>query len=249
MSYHTWTAEELESNIVYLEGKCWRFVEAQHVCSTMKLVSTKEEQDILENLLEETKPPIPESCKKLDYLLFTPFRYEPAPGGSRFRKEGQYDGAFYASEKIETALAEISFYKLLFFAESPDTPLPSNPCDYTAFETNYKSNRAIDLTEPPLSSDKSAWENPSDYTPCQEIADQARISNITVIRSTSVRCPQNNKNITILSCDAFNKQKPTKSENWRLTIKQDRIIAFKQYPTSTKSFTLEDFNNDPRIDR
>ncbi len=249
MSYHIWTAEELEYNLINIDSDCWRFVEAQHVVSTMKIVDDEFEKDRLEELLEETKPPIPDRCKKLDYLLFTPFRYEPEPNGSRFRRKGQGEGAFYASEKIETALAEMAFYKLLFFAESPKTDLPSNTCEYTAFQVKYKSNRAIDLTIAPISDNKDLWEDPSSFEHCQNLADQARLANISVIRSNSIRCPKKGKNITILSCDAFAKNKPSEYETWRLTIKEDRIIAFKELPTRTLSFTIDDFNNDPRIRR
>ena len=37
----------------------WRGVEAQHVVSTMRLVDTPAEQDLLEQLLEGSKPPVP----------------------------------------------------------------------------------------------------------------------------------------------------------------------------------------------
>ena len=47
------------------------------------------------------------------------------------------EGVFYASETPQTAVAEMAFYRLLFFAESPDTPWPANPAEYTAFSTEY----------------------------------------------------------------------------------------------------------------
>jgi hypothetical protein len=37
----------------------WRGVEAQHVVSTMRLVDTVEEQDLLEQMLEGSKPDLP----------------------------------------------------------------------------------------------------------------------------------------------------------------------------------------------
>ena len=50
-------------------------VEAQHVVSTLKVVDTLAEQERLERLLEETKPLVPPECRRLHYLLSTPFRY------------------------------------------------------------------------------------------------------------------------------------------------------------------------------
>jgi hypothetical protein len=40
----------------------------------------------------------------------------------------------------------MTFHRLLFFAESPDTPWPPNPAEYTAFAAEYRSKKAIDLT-------------------------------------------------------------------------------------------------------
>jgi hypothetical protein len=70
-------------------------VEAQHRISTLKLVDTVEEQQALEQLIEETKPPLPPECAGLHYLLSTPFRYGAVyPVGSRFRRAGLTEGVF-----------------------------------------------------------------------------------------------------------------------------------------------------------
>ena len=143
----TWTRAALSSSARPLSGICWRVVEAQHHVSTLKLVDTLDEQQQLEALIEDTKPPVPPECRHLHYLLSTPFRYGPAyPTGSRFRRAGISEGVFYAAEAPETAVAEMTFHRLLFFAESPDTPWPTNPAEYTAFAAEYRSKKAIDLT-------------------------------------------------------------------------------------------------------
>src|SRR6202035_5485993 len=101
-----------------LAGTCWRLVEAQHHVSTLKLVDSVDEQRVLEDLIEGTKPAVPPECRGLHYLLATPFRYGAVyPTGSRFRRSGRSEGVFYASETPVTAAAEIAFYRLLFFAE------------------------------------------------------------------------------------------------------------------------------------
>jgi len=114
-------------------GTGWRLVEAQHLVSTLKLVETVAEQALLEGILEETKPPMPPECTGLDYLLATPFRYRPYPPGSRIRRPGLTPGVWYWAERAETAVAEIVFYRYLFYAESPATPFPANAADYTGF--------------------------------------------------------------------------------------------------------------------
>src|SRR5437762_10637003 len=130
----TWTPAALSSERRRLAGQCWRLVEAQHRVSTMKLVDTLAEQSALESLVDASKPPVPPDCRRLHYLLSTPFRYgAPYPAGSRFRRAGLTPGVFYASQTAPTAVAEMAFHRLLFFADSPHTPWPVNATEYTAF--------------------------------------------------------------------------------------------------------------------
>jgi len=175
MSLPIWTPAALSSELRAISGRFWRLVEAQHQISTLKLVDTLEEQSLLENLLEESKPALPPECQGLDYLLATPFRYGAVyPHGSRFRRAGRTLGVFYASEKVETALSEMAFYRLLFFADSPDTPLPANAAEYTAFSAPVSTKAALDLTAPPLDRDRAAWTDLQNYEPCQALAEAAR---------------------------------------------------------------------------
>ena len=104
MSSHTWTQDALQSELRPLQVPAWRLVEAPHVVSTLSLVDNLDEQNLLEDILEETKPPVPAECRHLDYLLSTPFRYRPYPYGSRFRKAGLTPGVWYGAEQPETAV-------------------------------------------------------------------------------------------------------------------------------------------------
>jgi hypothetical protein len=79
-------------------------VEAQHIASTMKLVDTAAEQDLLEEIIEAHKPPLPEEARALDYLLAAPFRYTPFAPGSRFRSPADA-GVFYGAESVRTGPA------------------------------------------------------------------------------------------------------------------------------------------------
>src|SRR5690348_11205267 len=82
----------------------WRAVEGQDLVATMRLVDTIEEQDLLEQILEEGKPPAPVGLSRLHYLIATPFRYPPQQHGSRFRAPAD-PGVFYAAESIRAACA------------------------------------------------------------------------------------------------------------------------------------------------
>ncbi|MDE1993200.1 MAG: RES family NAD+ phosphorylase [Rhizobiaceae bacterium] len=248
MSLPIWTPAALSSEARSISGRYWRLVEAQHQVSTLKLVETLEEQTLLENLLEESKPVLPPECKGLDYLLATPFRYGAIyPHGSRFRRAGRTLGVFYASERVETALAEMSFYRLLFFADSPQTPLPSNPAEYTAFAAAIATGAAVDLCEPPLDRDREAWSDPISYGACQSLAEAARAGGIEAILYRSVRDPRAGKNIALLTARAFAAREPVERQTWRIRLSPTGVQAICDFPRSRIGFARTDFGADPRM--
>jgi hypothetical protein len=250
MSLPTWTPAALSSEARPVAGHFWRLVEAQHQISTLKIVDTLEEQALLETLLEESKPALPPECKGLDYLLSTPFRYGAIyPHGSRFRRAGRTLGVYYASEKVETALAEMAFYRLLFFADSPDTPLPSNAAEYTAFSAAIETAAAIDLTAPPLDRDQAVWSDPLRYEPCQSLADAAREAKCQAILYASVRDPRHGRNIALLTATAFAAREPIERQTWRIRLSASGVQALCEFPKIRIGFSREDFDGDPRISR
>lgn len=247
MSSNTWTADALASSAVALRLRCWGVVEAQSQISTMKLSDTLDEQNALETLIEQTKAKVPAECGHLGYLLRTPFRYIPYPFNSRFRRAGSTDGVFYASESHDTAIAEAVFYRLLFYAESPDTPWPSNPSEYTAFAAEIATGKAIDLTKPPLVRDRALWIHPTDYGPCLDLTDSARAAALEVIRYQSVRDPQARANVAVLTCGAFAANDVVDRQTWHLHVNRNGIRAACEFPARTISFGTDTFAADPRI--
>ncbi|WP_245447675.1 RES family NAD+ phosphorylase [Methylobacterium sp. 17Sr1-1] len=229
-----------------LTGTCWRLVEAQHLVATMKLTDTLDEQQILEELIEASKPPMPAECRSLDYLLSAPFRYRPYPHGSRFRRANQMEGVYYAAEAVETAVAEVAFYRLLFFAESPGTPWPENPAEYTAFSARFAADRGIDLTAAPYAGQAETWCHPTDYGPCQALADAARADGVTAIRYASVRDPGRGANLALLTCRAFASRRIVARQTWRIHPGPAGIRAIREFPTLRLGFARESFD-DPRL--
>ena len=248
MSSPTWTPDALSVERCRRSGRCWRLVEAQHRVSTLKLVDTLAEQALLEELIEATKPPVPPECRHLHYLLSTPFRYgAPYPRGSRFRRAGMTDGVFYASHAAETAVAEQSFHRLLFFADSPETPWPHNAAEFTAFSVDYATGRALDLTSPPLARDRASWTHPTAYDACQNLADAARAAGIEAIRYESARDPAKGKNIALLSCSAFASAAPIDRRTWRIRFSSHGAQAVSDFPDLRLGFDRTAFAADPRI--
>lgn len=118
MSANSWTPTALASEFVGWEGSGSRAVEAQHRVATMGLVhGSVVAQALLEDILEEAKPVLPPEVGGLHWLLATPFRNRPLPGGSRFRRR-EDPGVFYGAEERETACAEAGYWRLKFWNES-----------------------------------------------------------------------------------------------------------------------------------
>jgi hypothetical protein len=231
-----------------LAGTGWRLIEAQHQVSTMKLVDTVDEQTALEEIIEATKPRVPAECRELHYLLSTPFRYgAPYPHGSRFRRAGMTEGVFYASELPQTAIAEMAFHRLLFFAESPATPWPANPAEFTAFSVEFRTTRAIDLTAGQYAAHRSLWSDVADYAHCQRLADAARAADADIIRYVSVRDPAGGKNLALLRCRAFAKPAPLATQSWRIFLSSSGAQARCEAPKAGLTFSRDTFAGDPRI--
>ena len=247
MSSRTWTLAAVSSERRRMSGVCWRSVEAQHRVSTMKLVDTLDEQSLLEAVLDESKPPVPPDCRHLHYLLATPFRYgAPYPSGSRFRRAGLTRGVFYASNTPVTAMIETAFHRLLFFADSPATPWPANPGEFTVFSARFRTGAGVDLTRPPFDADAERWTHRRDYTACQAFADLARQALVDVVRYASARA-DGAINYALLECRAFAARQPIERQTWRLHFGPHGVRGLCDFPAARVALDREALAADPRI--
>lgn len=199
----------------------WRAVEAQHVIATMPLVDSLVEQLTLETLLDESKPPVPAGAEGLHWLLFTPFRYSPPPGGSRFR--GDHDpGVLYAADAIETACAELGYWRWRHLLESPAMDhIPSRA--QSVFQVSVRA-QGIDLRDAPFSRSKAKWTHPSDYAASQALGREAREAGLGLIRYESVRDPAHRGCVAVLSPTAFARRTPLATQTWHLSVFRERVV-------------------------
>ena len=227
MSSTTWTPTELLSNSAHFVGKIWRMVEAQHVVSTTKLVSTYAEQELLEDILEAHKPPVPTEAKDLDYLLFSPFRYDTlSPVGSRFRSPAD-PGVFYAAESICAAAAEVGYWRWKFLRDTAGLQR-LQPCSFTAFRVPIDTN-SIDLRLPPLNLQRALWTDPVNYGATQALARVAREANLGAILYESVRDPEKHSCVAVLMPQAFASKKPdSATQTWMLTVSPEEAVWMRQ---------------------
>jgi hypothetical protein len=205
-------------------GNVWRLIENQYRSSTVRIVDTDAEQQVLEQALEDTKPPVPRACRHLDYRLWSPFRYGRYPRASRFRRAGPTPGVWYGSEDPVTAVCESAWGSLRFFAASPGTPLPRWPVEHTAVMADIRTETAIDLTLPEMAG-QGRWTDPDDYADCLALADRVRTEGCDAIRYASVRHPDHAPNLAVLSCRAFAQPAPIALQTWHIMLTARSVRA------------------------
>lgn len=196
-------------------------VEAQHIASTMKIVDTREEQDLLESLLESGKPARPDLARALHYLLATPFRYDPLRGGSRFRAMTD-PGVFYGAGSVRTAAAELGFWRWKFLRDAVDLER-LEPVAHTAFRAGI-ATAAVDLREPPFATQRSVWEHRSDYVGTQALARVVRQTDVGAILYRSVRDPQPGQCLALLTPAGFARPQPhARTQTWFVAVSQHGV--------------------------
>ena len=221
MSFTTWTPRAVSSEAFAWQSQVWRMVESQHIAATMKLVDSRVEQDVLESLLEASKPSPPRDTAGLDYLLATPFRYDPGRGGSRFRAVTD-PGVYYGAASVRTAGAELGYWRWKFLQDAVDLER-IEPVAHTAFRASIDTH-VVDLQRPPLDVDAALWRDPSDYLPTQQFARIAREANIGGILYRSVRDPQPAWCLALLKPTGFATAKPdAERQTWYLAVTRTEV--------------------------
>lgn len=196
-----------------LGGDFRRIVESQEQVATNRLVSSLEEQALLESLLELSKPPVPPGCENLHYLLSTPFRYPPLRHGSRFGSRFE-PSLFYASRTTATVLAEAAYYRLLFWHGMAVPPVIALKTQHTLFGGRFRTEHGLRLQKPPFESFRARLADPSDYRATQELGACLRREGVEAFEFRSARDPSGGTNVAIFRPEALSVTRPVFSESW-----------------------------------
>jgi len=198
-----WNNENIVAAQAPYRNSLYRFIEDQGPETTLLIVGSAEEHEILEAALEETKPEFPAGIPvdPAYYLLTSPFRYQSEQYGSRFRAIGAEAGVLYAAEQERTALYEFAAWRLTFFLDSPDAP-PSSSIPAISFSFRAHHNRMIDLREKPFS-EETLFSHKTNYSACQALAEEARKLDTGIILYQSIRDPQHGANVALLNWAAI----------------------------------------------
>lgn len=224
MSSSIWTRCAGDSELRAVRASPWRAVEAQHQVSTRKLVDSAEEQELLEELIDQTKPP-DMTAGKTHYLLATPFRYPPLRHGSRFGTRHER-GIWYGSETRAAAFAEVAYYRLLFL-EGSRAKLETLTTQLTAFRVSARASRGVDLVASPFDKHRRAIASPVRYEESQRLGAAMRAAGVELFRYPSARDPRG-VNVAAFTPAVFGKAKPRDLETWNCTASRAAVELVKR---------------------
>lgn len=214
----------------------WRGVEAQHQVATMRLVDSLQEQHLLEQILEDSKPPLPPEAVGQHYLLATPFRYT-SPHPSRFRPAGQ-PGIWYGCDEPQTVCAEIAHWRWQHLVESVGL-LDAAPVvtEHTFFQARFKGLE-LDLTAAPWNALRSVWRHPSDYSECHRLAAGVRSGApaIAAIRYESAR-REHSTCSAVLAPRSLSLAPPHRQQTWICKTMANRVML--THEGETYQFEME----------
>lgn len=220
MSSSIWTLCAGDSELRPLRLSPWRVVEAQHQVSTRKLVDSTEEQILLEEMIDQVKPP-DITRGRIHYLLFTPFRYPPLPHGSRFGSRHER-GIWYGSLELRSSFAEVAYYRLLFL-EASRAELGTVTTALTAFTATMRTLRGVDLTKAPFDRYRSKIASPVRYDSTQPLGAEMRAGSVEAFTYPSARDAEGGTNVAAFVPSVFGKSKPKLLETWHCAASRERV--------------------------
>ena len=234
MSSSIWTRCGAGSDPVVLRLEPWRVVEGQHQVSTRKLVASDDEQALLEELIETVKPGRLEPTE-LHYLLATPFRYPPLRHGSRFG--GRYEpGIWYGAESLETALAEVAYYRLVFL-DGTAADLDGVETELTSFRARVRTDRGADLTTGCFVAHRAELASPVSHEASQATGADMRAAGIAAFRYPSAR-HEGGVGVALFDATAFARRKPYALEAWHCIASRARVEMRKRDYLKRVSFAF-----------
>lgn len=229
-----------------LGGEILRLVESQEQVATSRLVATLAEQELLEAMIEASKPRSLTPAPGLHYLLTTPFRYPPLRYGSRFG--GRHEPSlFYGSRGLRTVLAESAYYRFVFWqgmSEPPQAPLRIR---HTLFGARLRARRAYRLQLAPFDSHRSVLACRDDYQPTQRLGHALREAGADAIEYVSARDAEGGLNVALFAPSAFASPRPSFQQEWLSETRPDQVSFYARPEAGLQSFPLSQFTIEGRL--
>ncbi|WP_144393939.1 RES family NAD+ phosphorylase [Pleionea sediminis] len=237
-----WQAVKGSHSIVPLTMKLYRVVESQEQVATTLITETKDEQNILEQLIEESKPKQDKELSDRHYLIKTPFRYPPLKYGSRFGSVWE-PSLFYGSQTVECALAEVAYYRFRFLCdmENSESLTKHNIQSYhSSFYVNTQSDFGIQLHKQPFSDYRTELRSVLSYTVTQQIGSDMRDSGVLLFSFESAR-QEGGINGAAFHHSVIRSRSPMKLESWQCLTQQKRIVFHNAVNHQSLEFSKNSF--------
>ncbi len=243
-----WDTCNGQAQMRLLRGTLYRLVEDQEQVATLGYVDTLDEQALLEELLDDTKPPYPtEIPGSLHYLLKTPFRYPPLKWGSRFGSRSE-PSIFYGGCSVDVTLAEVAYYRFVFWDSMESAPTNKVlKSQHTMFCVEYRTEKGISLHQPPFDDWQADLTNKTEYAFCQSLGSDMRAAGVQAFEYCSARDVKKRTCVGLFSPEPFTSPAPTQQIKW-LCECDGEVIRFKSTTSSEViTFYVADFLMDGRL--
>ena len=241
-----WPVEWLDSTAQQRSGIFWRGVEAQHIVATMRLVDSLEEQAVLENLLESSKPPLPVPEQPVPqqpahqhpeqperhHLLTTPIRYR-SPFASRFRRAHRV-GVWCGAQTLKPAAAEVACWRWRFLVASSGLENSELHTQHTFFQAQV-AGQVIDLGLPPWSTLEAMWTQDRDYSATHDLAAAARAAGVQWLRYPSA-LEVGGHCAAVFNAHPLNLQQPHAPQTWHCRTTAHSVWLGRQTERSVWTF-------------
>jgi hypothetical protein len=222
------------------EGDVLRLVETQEQSATLSLVDDFEEQSLLEDLLENTKPPLINDVFDRHYLISSPFRYPPLKHGSRFG-DITMPSYFYASENIRTCLTESAFYRLGFVNAMKAPFERSIISEHMSFSVRVSTSQAIDFTKEKNLILQEQLMSPVNYQFTQKLGKfLTEKQHLKLIRYNSARV-KDGVNVAIAKPDIISSNKPFNCQQWLCITKNESVMFRMRQGGRSFNFFKQDY--------
>lgn len=224
-----------------LNGKLYRMVENQEQVATRGLVDNAAEHDLLESILEQSKPPYHQDTPDgMDYLLKTPFRYPPLKYGSRFGTTNEA-GIFYGAMTPKAVMAEVAYYRFVYW-NSPDQAFPKPiQSQHSLYSASFKTDAGLDLTHTSFNEYREQLISTSDYQFTQKIGGLMRKQEIEAFIYQSARDPEKGLCVALFTPKAFDTLMPELAGDYMCDVDGETVSIRRNGQFESVLFGLSEF--------
>ena len=187
------------------------------------MVDSIEEQKVLEELIDESKPPLLKSQSGFHPLLYTPFRYPPLKNGSRFGKKTE-PSLWYGSLTPETAMTEKAYYQLAFINASTGN-FGTIISPLTIFSVKLNIRRGVELNKQPFVEYKDQISSPNIYEFSQFLGQKMRENDVDGFKFISARDIKQGINVGLFKISSFANKQPNSGsfQTWQCNTTKNAV--------------------------